>query len=232
MKTILITRPTEEASETGAKLEALGHRVMYAPMLQVSPVSFEIPDETRTLVITSKNGARYGLSNIGKKDRPVFAVAEQTAAVARELGFTNITVGPGTARQLVPMLLECGDQQKRDYSHLCGSELSYNIASVLRDAGLDAENKVTYQTVPNRSFSPAVQEAVDMNEIDAVLFYSPRTATIFEEAISECGLHNWLPKLEAYCLSERVADNLLGPWKKITKSILPNEKSLFGLIGV
>ncbi len=230
MKTILVTRPETEAGETGQKLEAHGYHVLYAPMIKIAPVSFEIPDETRTLVVTSKNGARYGLANIGKKDRPIFAVGEQTAEVARSQGFTNITVGPGTARQLVPLLLECGDKQKRDYSHLCGSEIAYNIASVLRDAGLDAENTVTYQSLPNRAFPPAVQEMMENGGIDAVLFYSPRTATIFEEAISECGFHDWLPKLDAYCLSERVADSLLGPWREIKRSIMPEEKALLSLL--
>lgn len=230
MKTILVTRPETEAAETGHKLEALGYHVLYAPMIKIAPVSFEIPDDTRTLVITSKNGARYGLANIGNKNRPIFAVGEQTADVARSLGFTNIIVGPGTARQLVPLLLQSGDQTKRDYSHLCGSEIAYNIASVLRDAGFDAENIVTYQSLPNRSFPPAVQEAMEAGQINAVLFYSPRTATIFEEAISECGFHDWLPKLDAYCLSERVANELFGPWKSINRSVMPQEKALLSLL--
>lgn len=230
MKSFLVTRPIAEAEKTGTKLENMGHRAIYAPMLRVEAVSFEIPDEERSLIITSKNGARFGLANIGNKGRPLFAVGEQTAAEARELGFKNITVGPGTARKLVPMLLECGVSQKRAYTHLCGSVVSYNIADVLRDAGIDATSTVTYQTLPNRVFSPSVQEEIDSGEIQDVLFYSPRTATIFEEAISENNKHDWLPKLNAYCLSNRVADNLLGPWNTIQAAVLPTEKALFSLL--
>jgi len=229
MKTFLVTRPSTEAKVTGHKLEALGHSVLYAPMLNIAPVSFEIPDETRSIIVTSKNGARFGLANIGEKGRPIYAVGEQTAAVAREMGFTNITVGPGTARKLVPLLLECGETTKRDYVHLCGNEIAYNICDVLKDEGIDAVNTVTYQTTPNRSFSPAVMESMDMGEIDAVLFYSPRTATIFEEAISETGHHDWLPKLDAYCLSPRVSDELMGPWRTVQRAVMPTEKALFRL---
>lgn len=230
MSNFLITRPIAEAEKTGAKLERMGYRAIYAPMLRVEPISFEIPEDERTLIVTSLNGARYGLANIGNKSRPIFAVAEKTAAEARALGFNNITVGPGTARQLVPLLLECGLTQKRAYTHLCGSVISYNIASVLRDAGLDAENTVTYQTLPNRVFSPSVEEEIEMGEIENVLFYSPRTATIFEEAISENNKHDWLPKLNAYCLSNRIADELLGPWKSISAAVLPTEKALLSLL--
>ncbi len=230
MSSFLVTRPIAEAEKTGAKLERLGFRATYAPMLRVEPVSFEIPEETRSLIVTSRNGARFGLANIGNKSRPIFAVGEQTAAEARALGFNNITVGPGTARKLVPLLLECGVSQKREYAHLCGSVVSYNIASVLRDAGIDAESTVTYQTLPNRVFSPSVQEEIEMGEIENVLFYSPRTATIFEEAISENNKHDWLPKLNAYCLSNRIADNLLGPWKTISAAVLPTEKALLSLL--
>ena len=230
MKTILITRPSTEAKATGAKLEMMGHRVMYAPMLNIGAISFEIPDETRSLILTSKNGARFGLANIGEKSRAIYAVGEQTAAVARDMGFTNITVGPGTARKLVPILLECGETYKRDYAHLCGNEIAYNISDVLKDEGIDAVNTVTYQTTPNRSFSPAVAEAMDGGEIDTVLFYSPRTATIFEEAISESGRHDWLPKLDALCFSPRVSDQLMGPWHSVKRAMLPTEKALFGLL--
>jgi len=229
MKTFLITRPNTESKATANKLEMMGHRAVFAPMLNIDPISFEIPDETRSLIITSKNGARFGLANIGEKSRPIFAVGEQTAAVVRDMGFTNITVGPGTARKLVPLLLECGITQKRDYAHLCGNDVAYNICSVLKEEGIDATQVVTYQTTPNRSFSPAIEEAMDMGEIDAVLFYSPRTATIFEEAISETGHHDWLSKLDAYCLSPRVSDELIGPWRSVQYAILPTEKALFGL---
>lgn len=229
MKTFLVTRPSLEAKPTGEKLEAMGHRVLYAPMLKIDPVSFEIPEDTRSLVVTSKNGARFGLANIGDKDRAIFAVGEQTAAIARSLGFRNVTVGPGTARKLVPVLRDCGLTQKRDYAHLCGNEIAYNIADVLRGEGIDAVNTVTYQTTPNRAFSMAVEEAMDEGKVDAVLFYSPRTATIFEEAISETGHHDWIPLLDAYCLSARVADELLGPWRTIHNAVMPTEKALFGL---
>jgi uroporphyrinogen-III synthase len=229
MTTFLVTRPQTEAKPTGNRLEMMGHRVVYAPMLNIGPISFEIPDESRSLIITSKNGARFGLANIGEKGRSIFAVGEQTAAVARDMGFTNITVGPGTARKLVPILLECGDSVKRDYAHLCGNEIAYNICDVLKDEGIDAVNTITYQTNPAMGFSPAVTEAFELGEIDAVLFYSPRTATIFEELISETGHHDWLPKLDAYCLSPRVCDQLMGPWRTVRSAVIPTEKALFRL---
>ena len=227
MSTILVTRPMEEATPTAEKLEALGHRVVIAPMLRVEPVSFEIPDENRSIIITSKNGARMGLVNIGNKDRPIFAVGEKTADEARKLGFSNITVGPGTARQMVPMLLECGLSEKRKYTYLCGNTVSYNISDVLQSEGLDAVNTVTYQTRPVRGVSVAVQEALDAGEVDTALFYSPRTATIFEEVVAEYGRSDWLRGLDALCLSTRVAENLLGPWRSKKYAIIPTEKAMF-----
>ncbi len=230
MKTILVTRPITEANVTAEKLEAAGNRVVIAPALQVEPVSFEIPDENRSIIITSQNGARMGLANIGNKTRPIFAVGDKTADEARKLGFTNITVGPGTARQMVPLLLECGVTETRKYTHLCGSTLAYNICDVLRGEGLDAETTVTYQTRANRNLSMGVQEALDEGEIDIALFYSPRTATIFEEVVADYGRSDWLHKIDALCLSTRVADNLLGPWRSKSYAVIPTEKALLSLI--
>lgn len=230
MSTILVTRPIDEATPTAEKLEALGHRVVIAPMLRVEPVSFEIPDDSRSIIVTSKNGARMGLVNIGNKARPIFAVGEKTADEARKLGFTNITVGPGTARKMVPMLLECGLSETRKYTHLCGNALAYNICEVLKGEGIDAENTITYQTQAIRSLSVGVQEALDSDEVEMALFYSPRTATIFEEVVAEYGRSDWLRKLNALCLSTRVAGNLLGPWKDIKYAIIPTEKAMFSML--
>lgn len=231
MTTILVTRPINEATPTAEKLEALGHRVVIAPMLQVAPVSFEIPADNRSLIVTSKNGARMGLAHIGNKARPIFAVGDKTAEEARALGFTNVTVGPGTARQMIPLLLECGISEKRKYTHLCGSNLAYNIAAVLQGEGLDADSTVTYQTQPVRGLSMGVQEALDAGEIETALFYSPRTATIFEEVVADHGRSDWLRKMKAVCLSTRVADNLLGPWRSKEYAIIPTEKAVFTLLG-
>lgn len=231
MSTILVTRPIEESTQTAERLEQLGHRVVIAPMLKVEPVSFEIPDDNRSIIITSKNAARMGLLNIGNKARPIFAVGEKTAEEARRQGFTNITVGPGTARQMVPMLLECGLSDKRKYTHLCGNNLSYNISDVLCGEGLDAVNTITYQTRPVGGLSVGVQEALDAGEVDIALFYSPRTATIFEETVADYGRSDWLGTMDALCLSTRVAENLLGPWRRKEYAIIPTEKAMFSMLG-
>ena len=231
MSTILITRPIDEATSTAERLEAMGHRVVMAPIIRVEPVSFELPENNRSIIVTSMNGARMGLANVGDKARPIFAVGEKTANAARELGFTNVSVGPGTARQLVPLLLECGLSEKRKYTHLCGSTLSYNICDVLKNEGLDAENTVTYQTAAVRGLSAGVQEALDAGEIDVALFYSPRTATIFEEVVADYGRSDWLRSLDALCLSTRVSQNLLGPWRKKTYAVIPTEKAMFSMLG-
>lgn len=231
MSTILVTRPIDEATPTAEKLEAAGHRVVIAPMLRVEPISFEIPDDSRSIIVTSKNGARMGLTNIGNKERPIFAVGDKTAEEARKLGFTNVTVGPGTARQMVPLLLECGISETRKYTHLAGNALAYNICDVLKSEGIDAEITVTYQTRANRNLSVGVQEALDSGEIDTALFYSPRTATIFEEVVADYGRSDWLYSMDALCLSTRVADNLLGPWRNKAYAVIPTEKAMFSMIG-
>lgn len=231
MSTFLITRPKQEARKSGQLLEDMGHRVIYAPMIKIEQVSFEIPDDTRTLIITSKNGARFGLTNIGNKGRPIFTVGEETANEVKALGFTNVTVGPGTARKLIPVLLDsAGLEHKREFTHLCGNHVAYDIAGVLRNEGINAENTVTYQSLPNPVFSPSVQEEMEQGTIDGVLFYSPRTADIFEEAISEHGFYDWPKSLDAFCFSSRVASNLLGPWKTISSAVIPTEKALFSLL--
>ncbi|WP_374765111.1 uroporphyrinogen-III synthase [Yunchengibacter salinarum] len=230
-QTVLVTRPRIEAETTAADLERRGCDALIAPMVEVQPASFELPEETRSLIVTSKNGARHGLSMIPQKGRPVYAVGQATADECKRLGFTNVSVGPGTAKGLIPVLSESGIKVKRQYTWLSGEDTAYDIAGVLQNQGIDAERLVTYRTRAAQGFPTDVTVALDQGDVDAVLFYSARAATIFEELVSELEKTWWLKKLDAITMSARVSDNLIGPWASIRHAVLPTELSLFKLLG-
>lgn len=229
MSTILVTRPQTEAGATAEKITALGHKAVISSVLRVEAESFEIPAEDRSIIVTSRNGVRLGLPNIEDKDRPIFAVGEQTANEAKKLGFTNVTVGPGTAKKLVSQLADTDKSQK--YTHLCGRDLAFDVADALTGRGFDAESAVTYQTVSNQRLEKDVEDALNEGAIDVALFYSPRTATIFEETVAAYGRSDWLANMDAYCLSTRVVSNLLGPWKTKRYAVIPTEKAMLNLLG-
>lgn len=230
MATILLTRPEEECQGTKKALEERGHKVMVAPMIRVLPNTFEVPDQSRSLIITSKNAVRYGLKNLPDIERSVYAVGAATAKAADDAGFQRVVTGPGTVKGLMP-LLTTPDKHPNRYTYLRGEEISYDIVGALQAEGIEADSQVVYTAVPEVTVPPEVEEALDVGAIDMVLFYSPRLATNFEEMVADQDRIDWLQKLDAYCLSTRVYEQLMCTWRDKHYALMPNEKAMLDLIG-
>src|SRR4051812_49138915 len=86
---VLITRPLEDAEETGRQLALRGHEPLVAPLL--STQFFDGPevalDGVQAILATSANGVRALARRTPRRDVALFAVGPQTAAQAQSLGF-------------------------------------------------------------------------------------------------------------------------------------------------
>lgn len=227
MTTVLLTRPIDDAGTSKRRLELMGHEVLVAPMMRIMPVTFAVPDQTESLIVTSANAVRHGLRNLDDRNWTVYCVGEATAEAAKAEGFSKLVVGPGTARGLMPLLLDSSGSVKRKFTHMAGEEISYDIAGALRQNGFEAKATTVYQAAPSTSVPFDVEAALNAGVISHVLFYSPRTATIFEELVADQDKHEWLHRLSALCISTRVAEMLIGPWRTIKAGILPSEQAMF-----
>ncbi|RMB00567.1 uroporphyrinogen-III synthase [Eilatimonas milleporae] len=230
MTRVLVTRPQDEAENTATLLTKMGFDVEICSMIRVMPVSFAFPHPSRSIIVTSKNGVRHGLTNLPDRDRSIFAVGEATAAEARALGYKNVTIGPGTVKELMPMLTECGLDLKRAFAYLAGEDISYDITGALQNQGIDADTVTVYQTRPLEALPPAIIDQFAAGEIQVALFYSPRAASIFEELLAEIGKSYWLEKVDAYGLSSRVTQMLLGKWHSVQHPLMPMEKAMLAML--
>lgn len=232
MKTVLVTRPDDLAESTIAALKGRGHTALHAPIMRVEKQSFEHPaDEERHLIVTSRNGVKFGLEALAERHFFVHAVGEATAEAARAAGYMNVRAGPGTAKGLLPQLIDLGTQHGAQFSHLCGEELAFNIAHHLTEKDISAETITCYRMVPNIDLPEDVVSALTAGDIDVVLFHSARAARAFEELLVEKGSLDWVKSVQALCLSSRIHSELMGPWRKISHAIMPTEKTLLSLLG-
>lgn len=230
MSTILLTRPVEDVEDSKRRLELMGHEVLVAPMIRIMPVTFQMPAKEETLIITSANAVRHGLKNLEGRDWTIYCVGTATADAAREEGFTNIVEGPGTARGLMPLLLESSGAVRRSFTHLSGEDVAYNIADALRQQGFEATMTPVYRAAPVSDVPFDVEAALNAGVISHVLFYSARTATIFEEVVADQDKHYWLHTMTALGLSSRVGEALIGPWRMVKTAILPSEQAMMKLL--
>jgi uroporphyrinogen-III synthase len=142
------------------------------------------------VILSSANAVR-AIENHAIRARltllPVFAVGEHTARVARDAGFTNITVADGDAISLRERIAESAAagklKKKASLCYLAGSDLSRDLAGELGARGFTVTTRTVYRMVPVAGFTRAASDAFRAGTIEAVLHYSRRSA----RALSRCG---------------------------------------------
>jgi uroporphyrinogen-III synthase len=207
---VLITRPEPEADAFRAQLEALGHQVTAEPLLTLEhlPVATDALRDAAGLVVTSRNGLRaLGASPAmaAALQLPIIAVGPGTATLARELGFTRITEGTGTATALVPVIAGTARTLNGTLTHVRGEDVAVDLKAALRAQGVELREIVAYRAVPATALRPGTRELLASGGIDAVILMSPRTGAIFARLIAIAGLREAAKKLVFLCLSPAVA---------------------------
>lgn len=210
---IIVTRPEPEASQLKNVLEAEGCEVVVEPLMAVSfETAAEIETEdVQAVVATSRNGLRALAKRaelLDLRSLPLFAVGRATAAEARRMRFEHIVVGPGTARDLVPVVAASLDPTAGIVLHLAGDVLAGDIAGELEQQGFRVDQPVVYRLVPARQLSPAVVQGLRAKAIDGVILMSPRTADIWVRLVVAAGLEDRVRPLTHYCLSAAIAARL------------------------
>ena len=222
---ILVTRPEADAAALQVPLEAMGHRVSLAPMLEVSfngaePVDL---DNCAGLIATSRNGLR-GFEHQRPSFRPqalqlpLFAVGPGTAALARSLGFERVIEGPATAQDLVPVVSKSLKPSSGALVRLAGDNLAFDLKAALAPFGYGLRQPVVYRTAAATRLPADVEENVVLGRIDAVILMSPKTAQTFVAIVTDRGLAEAARKLSFICLSGAVAGSL-APWQPVRTAV-------------
>jgi uroporphyrinogen-III synthase len=212
---LVITRPVEDTARLAAELRRLGHKPENHPLLEiVYPPLPPLPlDGIVALVATSRNALR-GLTHAATPtdklcSLPLFAVGDATASFARHHGFTDVRTGPGTARDLVPLITSTFRPEAGALLYLSGVQLAFGLDTALAAVGFTVHRVTTYEarqvsdTATNR-----LAEKLSVGTIDGVILMSPRTATIFAGILARAKLPQEPGGITCYCISEAVAKPL------------------------
>jgi uroporphyrinogen-III synthase len=226
---VLVTRPSPDSDRTAEALRARGFEVLLAPMLRFEPVPLpadfgheageEADGETDraigALIVTSANALRAAtpqLEGSNLKRLPLLVVGAQTAAVAREAGFTKVVSADGDAadlRELVANGVKKRIFRKRDtLLYLAGEDISRDLAGELAARGLHVVTQTVYRMAQVTALPPEVCEAFAAHGIEAVLHYSRRSAAAFVAAARSGGVEISALAVPQCCMSGAVADVL------------------------
>ena len=104
LKRVLITRPEPGASQTAARLTALGLMGIVAPILTITTRPLRVPGRMAATILTSRNAIASCPPSI--HDRPVFAVGTATATMASQAGFKQVLDADGDATTLAKLVAD------------------------------------------------------------------------------------------------------------------------------
>lgn len=226
---IALTRPEEDAGALKAKLEAMGHGVVMAPLMTIRPRSdVVIPQRPwQAIAVTSANGIRALRENSGLDTIRTLTVGPQSLKAALARGFAAEAHG-GDVNGLASFIRAALDPKAGPILYLSGAETAGDLEGQLIAAGFDCHRAVLYDAVPAESLGEAAA-ALGNNALDAVLLYSPRTAKLWLQRVAEAGLLQNAARIRNFCLSRNVASVLPEGWDKEVPQT-PDEQAMLALL--
>jgi uroporphyrinogen-III synthase len=230
---VLVTRPAGDAEALAEELRRRGHSPLLSPVMEIHlQAGPEVPlDGIQAVVATSANGIRALAPRTPDRTRPVFAVGPQTAAAAREAGFASVVESGGDAAALALTVADSLDPGAGALLHVAGRERSGDLARRLRAAGFSVRAEVLYEAVPVPHLSAAAAEALTASEIDAAMFYSPRSARLFGDQVRAAQLTELCRGIVALCISQAAAEAASAlPFAANRTAAAPNQEAMLALL--
>ncbi len=230
----LVTRPQHDARKLIDRLDALGHRAVLSPVIDIVPRDHAALSHAviQAIAFSSANAAR-AVSILTNRERllrlPAFAVGEQSAAAARLAGLADVREAGGDAVQMAEKIIADCDPAAGAIAYLSGADTAGDLQGQLQQAGFTVERAVLYDAVPAVNLSREAVNAIYSGNVAGILLYSPRSAKIWKSLLHAAGLAESARKLRHFCLSANVAAALGSDYVTVVASA-PREDALLSLL--
>jgi len=231
-QTIWVTRPQPDATDTAARLEALGFETLVCPLLdlKVQPAALPDPQTLSGLVVTSANALR-ALDLLGAiapyRTLPVFAVGDKTATAAQDLGFAVVQSASGDVAALTTLLTATAPGGALFYPTT--ARATGDLPGALAPKGITVHRADIYEMAAITLPEHIPARLVD-GTITAISFYSRHTAAIFCQQVCDHLEPAARQQLLMLCLSENVAAPLLEHhFTRIGLADYPSEEAMMAL---
>jgi uroporphyrinogen-III synthase len=229
LKRVLITRPEPGATQTAARLTALGLVPIVAPVLSVATKAVRAPDRVAATLLTSRNAVAACPASL--HDRPIFAVGGATAAQAAQSGFTRVFDADGDAKALAGLVADTLSPTDGSLFLPTAQGQGIDLAVCLRQRGFHVIRRVAYQTVGVPVLPEAAATNLRQHQLAAIMFFSGETARHFVRLLHEAALSDAVRDVEAVSISDRAAMALRTlPWRRISVAAKPNQDAMLVLL--
>src|SRR5258708_16972302 len=150
----IVTRPRDDAAALVGALADRGVAALLAPMLTI----LRVPQATRPLaerlagaqavLFTSANGVRAFATASPRRELPVLAVGDASAAAARIAGFRSVASAGGDIEDLVELVAAHLSPQGGTALHAAGTTIARDLPGGLRAPGLTVHPPTLLRALP------------------------------------------------------------------------------------
>jgi len=228
---VLITRPEPGASDTAARVAALGYRPVIAPVLGIStlPALLPAPERLQAVLVTSGNAVAALPASLHRL--PLFAVGAATAARARDAGFVGVCSADGDAKVLAELVAHNCDRRAGSLLLACGRSQGQALAEDLRARGFAVVRRVVYAATPMTDLPDAACDALASGRLAAALFFSAETARQSVRLLKAARLQEAVRSVDALAIGQAAAVALQAlPWRRICVAARPNQDAMLALL--
>jgi uroporphyrinogen-III synthase len=233
----IVTRPRDDAAMVVRALAQRGIEAVLAPMLTIVPAGdaarqlVERLTGAQAILFTSANGVRAFAAASPRRELPVLAVGDTSAAAARIAGFRAVASAGGTVDDLAELAAAHLSPQSGALLHAGGAALAGDLAGKLRAQGFTVHRAALYDAVPAAALAPETAAAMRRGEAALALFFSPRTATTFVRLAAAAGVGDACRAMAALALSPAVAAALGDfSWRTVRVAARPGQGDLLAAL--
>lgn len=232
----LVTRPRDDAAVLVRGLAARGVEAVLAPLLTIVALpeaAAQLPDllaGTQALLFTSANGVRAFAAASNRRELPVFAVGDATAAAARIVNFRTVHSAGGDVADLAELVAARLTPANGALVHAAGSVVAGDLAGRLAARGFALRRARLYEALPATALDAAAAAALARGDVAVALFFSPRTAETFVRLAAAATLPA-CRGMTAIALSPQVAAALAPvAWRSTRIAATPTQDSLLAAL--
>ena len=228
---VLVTRPLADGETIAHRLAAMGHQALLAPLLTVeflegSPLNLA---SVQAVLVTSANGVRALARRIAERDIAIYAVGPQSADAARQEGFLDVQSADADALALAEAVSNWSNPGSGILLHAAGEETNGALCEALEERGFKTRREILYRMKKRAHLPAEAIQALRKGEVDAVLFFSPKSASLFADCAARDGISTG--GLAAVCISANTAAALKDlAFSEVRIAAAPNQDALLACL--
>ncbi|MEA2833312.1 MAG: uroporphyrinogen-III synthase [Methylobacteriaceae bacterium] len=226
---ILLTRARADAERTAARLAALGHTAIIAPVIEIAATGAAIPDAAFDAIIATSAHALRSAPVHSLASTPLYAVGERTREAAERAAWRAPIHVAADAQALIAHLGAASPAISHAL-YLAGRDRKADLEAAAQAMRLSLQVVEVYVAHDVFMLSDEATRCLQRGELDCLLHYSRRSAELFIRTVLRAELWPQAAKLQHFALSVDVAEALAATGLQAVSAAEPDEDHLFALL--